>query len=127
MRQQAAAVADEERNPAAGAGRSSHEVFPAFVLARIDLAEGDLAAARRGFEASLAIWKQAGRESSAAAGRARLLLGETLQRQGERAAAAAELREAYEILFRRSGANDPDTRRAKALLDALARPAGPRN
>ena len=125
-RRQAEAVAAGERGPAAGAGPGSHEVFPVFVLARVDLAEGKLAAARRGFEESLAIWKQAGRESSAAAGRARLQLGETLLQLGERAAAEAELGAAYEILFRRSGASDPDTLRAKALLGAPARPSGPR-
>ena len=123
-RQLAEAVAATERGAAASVGRGSHEVFPAYVLARIDLAEGDLAAARRGFEAALVIWKENGRASSAAAGRARLLLGETLRRLGNRAAAAEESSAAYEILFRRSGANDPDTVRAKALMDELAHPAG---
>jgi len=120
----ATAVADAEARLAPGEERSPHEVLPAFVLARIDLAEGDLTSARRGFEEALVRWQQAGRGSSAAAGEARLLLGEVLLRLGERTAAEAELRAAYELLFRRSGANHADTLRAKARLDELK--SGPR-
>ena len=113
----AVAVADAELAP--GEERSPHEVLPAFVLARVDLAEGNLAEARRGFAEALVLWQQAGRGSSAAAGEARLLLGETLLRLGDRAAAEVEFRAAFELLFRRSGANHPDTLRAKARLDEL--------
>ena len=118
-RRLATAVAAAEARLAPGEERSPHEVLPAFVLARVDLAEGNLAAARRGFEEALALWQQVGRGSSAAAGEARMLLGETLLRLGDRAAAEAELRAAFELLFRRSGANHPDTLRAKARLDEL--------
>ena len=118
-RRLATAVAAAEARLAPGEERSPHEVLPAFVLARVDLAEGNLAAARRGFEEALALWQQVGRGSSAAAGEARLLLGETLLRLGDRAAGEAELQAAFELLFRRSGANHPDTLRAKARLDEL--------
>ena len=118
-RRVATEVAEAEARIAPGEERSPHEVLPAFVLARVDLAEGNLADARRGFEEALALWQRAGRGSSAASGEAHLLLGETLLRLGERTAAEAELRAAYELLFRRSGANHADTLRAKARLDEL--------
>ena len=106
-------------------GSGPHDVFPSFVLARIDLAEGRLAEARRHLEESLASWKRSGRESSRAAGEAQVLLGETLLRLGEEALAEATLRSAYELLFRRAGADHEQTRRAKELLDGLERgPAG---
>jgi hypothetical protein len=115
----ATAVADAEARLAPDEERSPHEVLPTFVLARVDLAEGNLAAARRGFEEALVLWHQAGRGSSAAAGEARLLLGEVLLRLGDPTAAEAELRAAYELLYRRSGASHADTLRAKARLDEL--------
>jgi eukaryotic-like serine/threonine-protein kinase len=116
----AMAEASAELTQGASESSSSHDVFPEYVLARIDLAEGKLDAARRRFEASLAIWRRNGRESSRAAGVCRLQLGETLLRLGESDLAEESLREAYELLFRRAGANDEATRRAKELLDGLA-------
>lgn len=106
---------------------SSHDVFPVYVLARIDLAEGKLETARRGFEASQAIWKESGRESSRAAGVGRMLLGETYFRLGEIELAEKSLREAYELLFRRAGANDANTQRARELLEELKRFRAPRD
>jgi serine/threonine protein kinase/tetratricopeptide (TPR) repeat protein len=97
-------------------GSGPHDVLPSFVLARVDLAEGQLAAARRHLEETLASFARNGRESSRLAGEAQLLLGETLQRMGEAELAERTLRAAYELLFRRAGAGDPLTVRAKELL-----------
>ncbi|MEO7794130.1 MAG: serine/threonine-protein kinase [Thermoanaerobaculia bacterium] len=121
---EAAAAADAAAGNEAfgsGAGRSAHDVFPIFVLARIDLAEGKLAMARLKLEQSLAIWKGQGRESSRTAGEAQVMLGETLLRLGEDALAKETLRSAYELMFRRAGATDEQTLRAKELLDGLKR------
>ncbi|MEO8197310.1 MAG: serine/threonine-protein kinase [Thermoanaerobaculia bacterium] len=106
--------------------RSAHEVIPSFVLAQIDLAEGRLVDGRRRLAESLEIWKRQGRESSLAAAEARLLLGETLVRLGELAPAEENLRLAYDQLFRRAGADDPRTARAKAQIEALKAGARPR-
>jgi tRNA A-37 threonylcarbamoyl transferase component Bud32 len=119
-RQQALLAKSGEAAIPPGEERSSHEVFPTFVLAQIDFAEGRLADARENLQASLAIWKRSGRETSADAAEGRLLLGETLLGLGERGAAKAQLRAAYELLFRRAGATDPRTLRAKALLEERA-------
>ena len=106
-------------------GSGPHDVFPSFVLARIDLAEGRYAAAREHLVETLASLKRSGRESTRSAGEAQVLLGETLLQLGERALAEETLRSAYELLFRRAGANAEETRRAKALLDGVERgPAG---
>jgi hypothetical protein len=112
-----------EEAVAGGAGRGRHDVLPVFVLARVDFAEGRLADARRRAEEALATWKRTGRETSAAAGEGRLLLGEALAGLGEIAAAREHLQAAFELLFRRAGASDPRTARARALLERLDRPA----
>ncbi len=123
LAEKAAAVGAPAREMSFGSG--PHDVLPSFVLARIDFAEGQLAAAREHLEETLASLKRSGRESSRAAGEAQALLGETLLRLGEGALAEETLRSAYELLFRRAGASDEQTRRAKELLDGLERgPAG---
>jgi len=119
-RRQAELTGDEALASGAGGGR--HEMSPVFVLARVDLAEGRLAEARRRAEAALASWQRSGRAASAAAGEGWLLHAEASAGLGERAVARASAQAAFDLLFRRVGAGDPRTARARALLEELDRP-----
>jgi tetratricopeptide (TPR) repeat protein len=103
--------------PGEGEELSAHDLLPSFVLARVDLAQGRFEEARQQAAKSLAIWKRLGREATTAAGEGRLLLGESLLGLGRPAEAEPELRLAFELLFRRVGAKDPRTMRARQLLE----------
>ena len=78
------------------------------------LAEGDLAAAATTLRRGIALWRQAGAPHETA--RARLLLGEALERQGDRRRALVEL-DGARVAFESLGAA-LDLQRATRLLAA---------
>ena len=84
---------------------SRHSTLLESVEARVHPAEGDLVAARRGFESALARLEANGRASSSEAGRTWLYLARTLTATGEGDAARAAFEHAHDILFRRLGAD----------------------
>jgi hypothetical protein len=111
----------ERAEAAAEAGfHSGHAEVPGRLLARIDAAEGDLAAARRRLEQALATAERAGHGTSAEAAEMRLELGLVLERAGDVEAARRQLLDAESLLFRRRGRDAPETLKARAALARLA-------